>query len=201
MRYSVESVARRRRRRRLDWSASWLAGGHRGPAAGGKNRRPGPVLLLRAHGGRLSGDRGGAGVPAGVPKRHDRGGGNGRYRDSVFQPRGPARNSCHHGEPDRALGDLRNSEVFDRTVFTRDDQVLEQFNAGINAGQHEGGGNGGLTKVPRRHREYGVGHEVRHAIHIHAMVFGPVERIPTLRRASRPERPRRAGFTRRRAIR
>jgi outer membrane receptor protein involved in Fe transport len=36
--------------------------------------------------------------------------------------------------------DLRNSEVFDRTLFTRDDQVLEQLNAGINAGQHEGGG-------------------------------------------------------------
>ena len=36
--------------------------------------------------------------------------------------------------------DLRNSEVFDRTLFTRDDQVLQQLNAGINAGQHEGGG-------------------------------------------------------------
>src|SRR5262249_1665790 len=36
--------------------------------------------------------------------------------------------------------DLRNSEVFDRTLFTRDDQVLQQLNAGIKAGQHEGGG-------------------------------------------------------------
>ena len=38
--------------------------------------------------------------------------------------------------------DMRNSEVFDRTLFTRDDQALEQLNAGINAGQHEGGGKG-----------------------------------------------------------
>ncbi|MEI9815325.1 MAG: TonB-dependent receptor plug domain-containing protein [Acidobacteriota bacterium] len=36
--------------------------------------------------------------------------------------------------------DLRNNEVFDRTLFTRDDQVFQQLNAGINAGQHEGGG-------------------------------------------------------------
>jgi hypothetical protein len=36
--------------------------------------------------------------------------------------------------------DLRNAEVFNRTLFTRDDQVFEQLNAGINAGQHEGGG-------------------------------------------------------------
>jgi hypothetical protein len=36
--------------------------------------------------------------------------------------------------------DLRNSEVFNRTLFTRDDQELQQLNAGINAGQHEGGG-------------------------------------------------------------
>ena len=36
--------------------------------------------------------------------------------------------------------DLRNSEVFHRTLFTRDDQALYQLNAGINAGQHEGGG-------------------------------------------------------------
>ena len=36
--------------------------------------------------------------------------------------------------------DLRNAEVFDRTLFTRDDQALEQLNAGIDAGQHEGGG-------------------------------------------------------------
>ena len=36
--------------------------------------------------------------------------------------------------------DLRNSEVFNRTLFSRDDQLLQQMNAGINAGQHEGGG-------------------------------------------------------------
>jgi len=36
--------------------------------------------------------------------------------------------------------DQRNAEVFDRTLFTRDDQALQQLNAGINAGQHEGGG-------------------------------------------------------------
>jgi hypothetical protein len=31
-------------------------------------------------------------------------------------------------------------EVFSKTLFTRDDQVLQLLNAGINAGQHEGGG-------------------------------------------------------------
>ncbi len=36
--------------------------------------------------------------------------------------------------------DLRNSEVFARALFTRDDQVIHQLNAGIDAGQHEGGG-------------------------------------------------------------
>ena len=36
--------------------------------------------------------------------------------------------------------DMRNSEVFDRTLFARDDQVLQQLDAGIDAGQHEGGG-------------------------------------------------------------
>jgi hypothetical protein len=36
--------------------------------------------------------------------------------------------------------DLRNAEVFNRTLFSRDDQVFEQLNAGIDAGQHEGGG-------------------------------------------------------------
>jgi outer membrane receptor protein involved in Fe transport len=35
---------------------------------------------------------------------------------------------------------LRNAEVFNRTLFTRDDQVFQQLNAGIDAGQHEGGG-------------------------------------------------------------
>ena len=36
--------------------------------------------------------------------------------------------------------DPRNSEVFNRTLFTRDDQVFSQLDAGIDAGQHEGGG-------------------------------------------------------------
>lgn len=36
--------------------------------------------------------------------------------------------------------DLRNAETFNRTLFTRDDQLLQQLNAGIDAGQHEGGG-------------------------------------------------------------
>lgn len=31
-------------------------------------------------------------------------------------------------------------EIFNKTLFTRDDQVLQLLNAGINAGQHEGGG-------------------------------------------------------------
>src|SRR5258708_5687125 len=43
--------------------------------------------------------------------------------------------------------DLRNSEVFNRTLFTRDDQVLQQLNAGINAGQPEGGGT--AHQIPR----------------------------------------------------
>jgi len=36
--------------------------------------------------------------------------------------------------------ELRNAESFNRTLFTRDDQVFEQLDAGIDAGQHEGGG-------------------------------------------------------------
>ena len=36
--------------------------------------------------------------------------------------------------------DHRNKEVFEQTLFSRDDQVFHQLNAGINAGQHEGGG-------------------------------------------------------------
>ena len=36
--------------------------------------------------------------------------------------------------------DLRNAEVFNRSLFTRDDQVFQQLDAGIDAGQHEGGG-------------------------------------------------------------
>lgn len=36
--------------------------------------------------------------------------------------------------------DRRNKEVFEQTLFSRDDQVFHHLNAGINAGQHEGGG-------------------------------------------------------------
>lgn len=36
--------------------------------------------------------------------------------------------------------DRRDSEVFTRTLFARDDQLLNVLGAGINAGQHEGGG-------------------------------------------------------------
>jgi outer membrane receptor protein involved in Fe transport len=36
--------------------------------------------------------------------------------------------------------DPRNAEVFRKTLFTRDDQVFHLLNAGINVGQHEGGG-------------------------------------------------------------
>ena len=36
--------------------------------------------------------------------------------------------------------DRLNDEVFQRTLFSRDDQILHVLDAGINAGQHEGGG-------------------------------------------------------------
>lgn len=36
--------------------------------------------------------------------------------------------------------DPRNAEAFRKTLFTRDDQVFHLLNAGINVGQHEGGG-------------------------------------------------------------
>ena len=36
--------------------------------------------------------------------------------------------------------DRRNSEVFSQTLFSRDDQIFQALDAGINAGQHEGGG-------------------------------------------------------------
>ena len=36
--------------------------------------------------------------------------------------------------------DYRNAEVFNQTLFSRDDQVFHLLNGGINAGQHEGGG-------------------------------------------------------------
>src|SRR5262249_4410270 len=36
--------------------------------------------------------------------------------------------------------EIHNDEVYKKTLFTRDDQLLETLNAGINAGQHEGGG-------------------------------------------------------------
>ncbi|MBI3695965.1 MAG: TonB-dependent receptor [Acidobacteria bacterium] len=36
--------------------------------------------------------------------------------------------------------DRRDAEVFHRTLFSRDDQILHVLDAGISAGQHEGGG-------------------------------------------------------------
>ena len=36
--------------------------------------------------------------------------------------------------------DLRNGAAFRKTLFTRDDQIFHLLDAGINAGQHEGGG-------------------------------------------------------------
>jgi hypothetical protein len=36
--------------------------------------------------------------------------------------------------------DRRNSEVFSQTLFSRDDQMFQALDAGIDAGQHEGGG-------------------------------------------------------------
>jgi hypothetical protein len=36
--------------------------------------------------------------------------------------------------------DLRNDAVYKNTLFLRDDQLFQTLNAGINAGQHEGGG-------------------------------------------------------------
>ena len=39
--------------------------------------------------------------------------------------------------------DLRNGEAFRKTLFTRDDQIFHLLDAGINAGQHEGGDGAG----------------------------------------------------------
>ena len=36
--------------------------------------------------------------------------------------------------------DRKNAEVFQRTLFSRDDQIFHVLDGGINAGQHEGGG-------------------------------------------------------------
>src|SRR5262249_6913499 len=36
--------------------------------------------------------------------------------------------------------DRRNDAIYKNTLFSRDDQVFETLDAGINAGQHEGGG-------------------------------------------------------------
>jgi outer membrane receptor protein involved in Fe transport len=36
--------------------------------------------------------------------------------------------------------ELRNESVYNNTLFGRDDQLIQTLNAGINAGQHEGGG-------------------------------------------------------------
>jgi hypothetical protein len=42
--------------------------------------------------------------------------------------------------PLQVEADRRNSEVFERTLFSRDDQIFHVLDGGINAGQHEGGG-------------------------------------------------------------
>ncbi len=36
--------------------------------------------------------------------------------------------------------ELRNGTIYKNSLFTRDDQLIQTLNAGINAGQHEGGG-------------------------------------------------------------
>src|SRR3954468_24172170 len=43
-------------------------------------------------------------------------------------------------QPMQSEIDHKNSEVFSRTLFSRDDQVVHVLDADINAGQHEGGG-------------------------------------------------------------
>ncbi|MCU1233990.1 MAG: TonB-dependent receptor [Candidatus Solibacter sp.] len=42
--------------------------------------------------------------------------------------------------PNEPAIDRRNSEIFTRTLFSRDDQIFHVLDAGIDAGQHEGGG-------------------------------------------------------------
>jgi TonB-dependent Receptor Plug Domain len=42
--------------------------------------------------------------------------------------------------PEEPGADRRQSEVFTRTLFSRDDQIFHVLESGINAGQHEGGG-------------------------------------------------------------
>src|SRR5262249_39337445 len=39
-----------------------------------------------------------------------------------------------------AQSETHSDEVYKKTLFSRDDQLLQNLNAGINAGQHEGGG-------------------------------------------------------------
>ncbi|MEP6923663.1 MAG: hypothetical protein ABI954_04290, partial [Pyrinomonadaceae bacterium] len=36
--------------------------------------------------------------------------------------------------------EFRNKNIYNKTLFSRDDQIFQTLNAGINAGQHEGGG-------------------------------------------------------------
>ncbi len=45
-------------------------------------------------------------------------------------------------QADALLPDIeyRNETIYENTLFTRDDQLIQTLNAGINAGQHEGGG-------------------------------------------------------------
>ena len=41
---------------------------------------------------------------------------------------------------DEPTVERRTSEVFSKTLFSRDDQIFHVLDAGISAGQHEGGG-------------------------------------------------------------
>jgi outer membrane receptor protein involved in Fe transport len=45
-----------------------------------------------------------------------------------------------HGAAPEPAYDRRNGEVFNKALFGRDDQIFHLLDAGINAGQHEGGG-------------------------------------------------------------
>ena len=45
-----------------------------------------------------------------------------------------------HGTQEEVGVDRRDGEVFQKTLFNRDDQLLQMLSSGINAGQHEGGG-------------------------------------------------------------
>ncbi|MCC7234440.1 MAG: TonB-dependent receptor [Bryobacterales bacterium] len=61
------------------------------------------------------------------------------------QPKAPALPKVYESivitaSPVEPAVEQRNREAFDKTLFSRDDQVFHLLEAGINAGQHEGGG-------------------------------------------------------------